>query len=75
MDAARSMGLCEAALNLARELLKPGGAFLCKIFQSGEVKQFSEEVRKQFDQQKIFKPQSSRKASKEVFIVGLNYSG
>ena len=75
VDAARSMGLCEAALNLARELLKPGGAFLCKIFQSGEVKQFSEEVRKQFDQQKIFKPQSSRKASKEVFIVGLNYSG
>jgi 23S rRNA (uridine2552-2'-O)-methyltransferase len=75
VDAARSMGLCEAALNLAGELLKPGGAFLCKIFQSGEVKAFSETVRKRFGQQKTFKPKSSRKASKEIFIIGLNYSG
>jgi len=75
VDAARSMGLCEAALNLAGELLKPGGAFLCKVFQSGEVKQFSEEVRKRFNQQKIFKPQSSRKASKEVFIIGMKFNG
>jgi 23S rRNA (uridine2552-2'-O)-methyltransferase len=75
VDAARSMGLCEAALNLAGELLKPGGAFLCKVFQSGEVKPFSEAVRKRFGQQKIFKPQSSRKASKEIFIVGINFSG
>jgi 23S rRNA (uridine2552-2'-O)-methyltransferase len=75
VDAARSMGLCEAALNLAGEVLTPGGAFLCKIFQSGEVKQFSEEVGRRFSQQKIFKPQSSRKASKEVFIIGINFSG
>lgn len=71
VDAARSIGLCEAALNLAGELLKPGGVFLCKVFQSGEVKQFSEEVRKRFSQQKTFKPQSSRKASKEMFIIGI----
>lgn len=72
VDAARSIGLCEAALNLAGELLKPGGVFLCKVFQSGEVKQFSEEVRKRFSQQKTFKPQSSRKASKEMFIIGID---
>ncbi|MEN8244527.1 MAG: RlmE family RNA methyltransferase [Thermodesulfobacteriota bacterium] len=75
VDAARSIGLCEAALNLAGELLKPGGVFLCKVFQSGEVKQFSEEVRKRFSQQKTFKPQSSRKASKEIFIIGMDFSG
>ena len=75
VDAARSMGLCEAALNLAGELLKPGGAFVCKVFQSGEVKQFSEEVRKRFSQQKTFKPQSSRKASKEIFIIGMKFHG
>ncbi|RLB97618.1 MAG: RlmE family RNA methyltransferase [Deltaproteobacteria bacterium] len=72
VDAARSMGLCEAALNLAGAVLKPGGSFICKVFQSGEVKQFSDEVRKRFAQQKTFKPQSSRKASKEIFIIGLN---
>jgi 23S rRNA (uridine2552-2'-O)-methyltransferase len=69
------MGLCEAALNLAGELLKPGGVFLCKVFQSGEVKQFSEEVRRRFGQQKIFKPQSSRTASKEIFIIGMKFNG
>ena len=73
VDAARSMGLCEAALNLAGEVLKPGGSFLCKIFQSGEVKQFADEVRKRFGQQKTFKPQSSRKASKEIFIIGIKF--
>ena len=72
VDAARSMGLCEAALNLAGELLKPGGTFVCKIFQSGEVKQFCDEVRTRFGQQKTFKPQSSRKASKEIFVVGID---
>ena len=45
---------------------------MCKIFQSGEVKQFCEAVRKRFGQQKTFKPQSSRKASKEIFIVGID---
>jgi len=71
VDAARSLGLCEAALNLAENVLKPGGSFICKIFQSGEVKQFSEAVRKKFHQQKSFKPQSSRKASSEIFIIGI----
>ena len=71
VDAARSMGLGEAALNLAGEVLKPGGSFLCKVFQSGDVKLFCDAVRKRFQRQKTFKPQSSRKASKEVFIIGI----
>ncbi|MCG6908517.1 MAG: RlmE family RNA methyltransferase [Deltaproteobacteria bacterium] len=75
VDAARSLGLCEAALNLAENVLKPGGAFVCKIFQGGDVKAFSETVQKKFRQQKTFKPQSSRKASKEIFIVAINFRG
>ena len=71
VDAARSLGLCEAALHLAQHVLKPGGTFVCKVFQSGDVKAFADTVRRQFDQQKTFKPQSSRKASKEIFIIGL----
>jgi len=71
VDAARSMSLCEAALNLAGEVLVPGGSFLCKIFQSGDVKQFTDLVKKDFKQQRTFKPQSSRKASKEIFIIGI----
>jgi 23S rRNA (uridine2552-2'-O)-methyltransferase len=71
VDAARSFRLCEAALDVARRHLAQGGAFVCKIFQGEDFKVFSEAVRAEFRQQKIFKPQSSRKASKEIYIIGI----
>jgi 23S rRNA (uridine2552-2'-O)-methyltransferase len=71
VDTARSMGLCEAALALAVQVLVPGGNFVCKIFQGPDFKAFSESVRAEFQAMKIFKPQSSRKASREIFIIGL----
>ena len=71
VDAARSAGLCEAALAIAQSVLLPGGAFVCKIFQGPDFNQFVNSVRAGFDKQKIFKPRSSRKASKEIFIIGL----
>jgi len=49
----------------------PGGSFLCKIFRGEDFKKFSEMVRAAFNTQKIFKPQSSRKASREIYIIGL----
>jgi 23S rRNA (uridine2552-2'-O)-methyltransferase len=72
-DAARSLGLCEAALDAAQRLLKPGGGFVCKIFQGEDFKAFSDQVKRHFQQHRIFKPQSSRKASKEIYIIGLGY--
>ena len=71
VDAARSAGLCEAALEIARNVLLPGGTFVCKIFQGPDFNQFVNSVRASFDRQKIFKPKSSRKASKEIFVIGL----
>jgi len=71
VDAARSFELCRVALSLAEKLLKPGGAFICKIFQGESFQDFSESVKKSFKQHKIFKPQSSRKASKEIYIIGI----
>ena len=71
VDAARSYRLCEAALNVAQMVLVPGGSFFCKIFQGEEFKQFSDSVKSRFKSHKIFKPQSSRKASKEIFILGM----
>ncbi|SMC55454.1 23S rRNA Um-2552 2'-O-methyltransferase [Desulfocicer vacuolatum DSM 3385] len=72
IDAARSQALCEAALAKALELLGPGGHFVCKIFQGGDFKVFEKEVQQHFKQHKIFKPESCRKASKEIYIIGLN---
>ena len=71
VDAARSMGLSEAALYLAEQVLKPGGRFVCKVFQGPDFKAFTDQVRKSFLKQKLFKPQSSRKASREMFVIGL----
>ena len=73
LDAARSFQLCQAALSIAEMVLKPGGSFLCKIFQGEEFKEFSDIVRNRFKRHKIFKPRSSRKESKEIFVVGLGY--
>jgi len=72
VDAARSFYLCEAALAVARKRLVAGGGFVCKIFQGEEFEQLAGAVKDVFKQHKIFKPQSCRKASKEIYIVGLN---
>ncbi|MEJ2167432.1 MAG: RlmE family RNA methyltransferase [Desulfobacterales bacterium] len=71
VDAARSFNLCEAALSIAQKVLVPGGHFICKIFQGQDFKQFQETVKAAFSELKIFKPQSSRKASKEIYLIGL----
>ena len=73
LDAARSFQLCQSALNIAEMVLKPGGSFMCKIFQGEEFKEFSDIVRNRFKRHKIFKPRSSRKESKEIFVVGLGF--
>ncbi len=70
-DAVRSFELCRAALAVAEALLKPGGHFVCKIFQSEDFKAFCDDVKTRFDRMQIFKPQSSRKASREIFVIGL----
>ena len=71
VDAARSLQLCEMALYTADRALCPGGAFVCKIFQGSDFKAFTEAVRRRFDTSKIFKPQSCRKESKEIYVIGM----
>lgn len=75
IDAERSYQLCQAALNIAQMALRPDGSFICKIFQGEEFKKFSDSVRSRFKNHKIFKPQSSRKESKEIFILGMGFRG
>ena len=72
-DAARSAALCETALYVAQRHLAVGGHWVCKIFQGGDFSRFREEVRHCFKKHSIFKPRSSRKASKEIYIIGLQH--
>ncbi len=71
VDEARSVGLSEAALDIAEKTLVPGGSFVCKIFQGSDFKAFTDRVKRRFDRQVSFRPQSTRKASREVFVIGL----
>ncbi len=70
VDSARSFNLCRAALSIAQNTLVSGGSFVCKIFHGEDFKKFSDAVKQGFNRHKIFKPQSSRKASKEIYIIG-----
>ena len=71
VDSARSFNLSEAALKMAEKALIPGGSFICKIFQSEDFPKFLEMVKSDFKNVKIYKPQSTRRASKEIYIIGI----
>jgi len=71
VDNARSFDLCCRALSIAQMTLIAGGSFVCKIFQGEDFKTFVDSVRSVFESCKIFKPKSSRKASKEIYVIGL----
>lgn len=70
-DGVRSYELCQEALAVTGQVLRTGGRFVCKIFQGEDFKTFCYQVKQQFDQMHIFKPQSSRKASREIFVIGM----
>ncbi len=75
VDAARSFNLCQAALDAAERVLSPGGALVCKIFQGEDFQAFTDSVKAAFRVCRIFKPKSSRKGSREIFIIGLGKTG
>ena len=68
-DAARSMLLCELALEFALEHLKPGGVFVTKAFQGSGYSQFVESVKRAFRKVTAVKPAASRDTSPEQYIV------
>ena len=71
VDAFRSFKLANRALEIALALLRPQGHFVCKVLEGGEMKDFLLKCKQQFSFVKVFKPQSSRRESREVFVVAL----
>lgn len=68
-DHVRSVDLCRRALELTDTLLVDGGAFVCKVFEGGELNAFVAEVKDRFGVVKRVKPKSTRKVSVELFLV------
>ena len=69
VDHFRSVALAERALVLARELLKPGGTFFCKVFQGEDFPSFRNDCRESFRSVRVVKPKSSRPESVELFLL------
>jgi len=72
VDAFRSFELCQMALDVAEGFLAAKGHFVCKIFQGNEFVRFEKQVKQLFQDCRIFKPDSCRKQSKEIYIIAKN---
>ncbi len=73
VDHARSIELSISALNIAKEILKPGGGFIVKVFQGDMFDEFLKMVRENFSFVKAFNPEASRKQSAEIYIIGKKF--
>ena len=74
-DHLRLMGLVEAALDLAEEILAPGGAFLCKVLQGGADKELVARLNRSFAKVRHVKPKASRAESAEMYVLATGFRG
>lgn len=74
VDQARSAALVEEALGRAERLLAPTGRFVAKIFQGPDVEAIRKRMAARFSDVKLVKPEASRAASPEVYLVGKGFA-
>ena len=72
LDSIQTGELSLTAMHFAISMLRPKGIFLSKIFMGSTFNEIVENAKKNFKENKIFKPPSSRKDSKESFIICKN---
>jgi 23S rRNA (uridine2552-2'-O)-methyltransferase len=75
VDQPQAMYLVELALDMAKQVLKPGGALVAKVFQGEGFDEYYKEVRLVFTRVVTRKPDSSRSRSREVYMVATGYKG
>ena len=69
IDSIQTGELCKEAMFFAKDILAVNGFFVSKIFMGGTFNEIVAEGKKYFKEVKVFKPKSSRKDSKESFII------
>lgn len=74
-DQYAAMYLVELALDMARNVLKPGGSFCAKVFQGVGYEEYAKDLRSSFDKVIVRKPAASRPRSREVYLVGKGFKG
>ncbi len=74
-DHLRIVALCEAALELAITLLRPGGAFVVKVYKGGSEPELRERLKRHFQTVRHAKPAASRPQSAEIYVVATGFRG
>jgi 23S rRNA (uridine2552-2'-O)-methyltransferase len=72
-DHIRTIALVEIALEVAEDVLKPGGTFVGKVFQGGSSNELLARLKKAFREVKHVKPPASRQESVELYVVALGF--
>lgn len=75
IDHFRSVELCRGVLKIAKELLRPRGSLLIKIFQGELINEFVDEAKKDFEFVKLTKPRASRAQSAEMYLAAKGKKG
>ena len=75
VDHLRIMALAEAAHDFARQVLKPGGAFVAKVLQGGTERTLLDQLKRDFAKVRHVKPAASRADSAEMYVVGTGFRG
>jgi 23S rRNA (uridine2552-2'-O)-methyltransferase len=75
VDQPSAMYLVELALDMARQVLKPGGNYVAKVFHGEGFDEYLKDMRSSFLKVVTRKPESSRARSREVYLVAKGYKG
>jgi 23S rRNA (uridine2552-2'-O)-methyltransferase len=70
-DEARSQRLASKALEVAVARGRPGSSFVAKLFMGGDFEEFRNQLRAHYEEVKVVRPEATRGASMEVYLVGL----
>jgi 23S rRNA (uridine2552-2'-O)-methyltransferase len=74
IDNLRSMELAESVIDIAHNLLEPGGNLLMKVFQGQGYPELIKKLKNDYKVVKTTKPASSRKGSSEMYLIGMGFS-
>jgi 23S rRNA (uridine2552-2'-O)-methyltransferase len=74
-DHLKIIALAEAAALFARDVLKPGGTFICKVLQGGTENELLADLKRDFSTVKHIKPPASRADSAELYVLAGRYRG
>ncbi|XP_036864463.1 rRNA methyltransferase 2, mitochondrial isoform X2 [Manis javanica] len=73
LDHDRLISLCLSLLDMAADVLRPGGTLLCKMWAGSQSRHFQERLAGEFQCVRTVKPEASRKESSEVYLLAMQY--